>query len=99
MTDKRTKWIIKFIKDLVTNFLVSLGVEIVTTIAGSSYAFLDILLHTEEHAVALTRTNQETKDYIFDMKYLGWQRTTVAIYDVLYYLIDENTAAYSLQYG
>ena len=55
--DKRSRKIIKPIKDMVLRHLSSLGVMVHAIIAGSSYAFWDILLPTEEEAVALTRKN------------------------------------------
>ena len=53
------------------------------------------MLLTKEDPVALT----ETKEYIFRKEYLGLLRTTVAIYKLPSYLIDENLAAYMLQFG
>ena len=56
---------IKPVKDMVLRQLSSLGVKVQAIIAGSSYAFWDVLLPTEEEAVALTRKTLENKEYFF----------------------------------
>ena len=70
----------------------------VVIIAGTTYTLWEVLLLTED-AVALIRTNLESKYNISKVEYLGQQRTTVAVYEVPSYLIDEIKAAYMLQYN
>ena len=64
VVDKRSKKI-KPVKDMVLRQLSSLGEKVQAIIAGTSYAFWDILLPTEEAAVALTRKTLENKEYFF----------------------------------
>ena len=65
VVDKRSRKIIKPAKDMVLRQLSSLGVKVQAIIAGTSYAFWDILLPTVEEAVALTRKTLENKEYFF----------------------------------
>ena len=99
VVDKRTRRIVKSTKDMVLKSLASLGVKVSAIIAGTSYAMWDVLLPTNEDAVALTRTTLETKEHFLRVEYLGRRRTTVTLYDVPWFLRDENMAAYMLQYG
>ena len=71
VVDKRSRKIVKPVKDLVLRHLSSLGVKVQAIIAGSSYAFWDILLPTEEEAVALTRKTLENKEYFSEQNTWG----------------------------
>ena len=71
VVDKRSRKIVKPVKDMVLRHLSSLGVKVQAIIAGSSYAFWDILLPTEEEAVALTGKTLENKEYFFRTEYIG----------------------------
>ena len=53
------------------------------------------------HTVAHWRRGHrlECKDHIFKVEYLRRQRTTVAVYEVSNFLIDENIVVYMFQYG
>ena len=64
VVDKRSKKIVKPVKDMVLRQLSSLDVKVQAIIAGTSYAFWDILLPSEE-AVALTQKSLENKEYFF----------------------------------
>ena len=86
-------------KDMVLRQLSSLGVKAQAIIAGTSYAFWDILVPTVEEAVALTKKKLENKEYFFRTEYMGRRRTTVSIYEVPSFLRDANLAAYMLQFG
>ena len=99
VVDKRSRKIVKPAKDMVLHQISSLGVKAQAIIAGTSYAFWDILLPTIEEAVALTRKPLENKEYFFRTEYMGRRRTTVSIYEVPSYLRDTNLAAYMLQFG
>ena len=59
--DKRSRKIVKPAKDMVLCQLSSLGVKVQAIIAGTSYAFWDILVPIEDEAVALTRKTLENK--------------------------------------
>ena len=74
VVDKRSRKIVKPVKDMVLRQLSSLGVKVQAIIAGSSYAFWDILLPSEEEAVALTRKTLENKEYFFRTEYMGRRR-------------------------
>ena len=84
---------------MVLRQLSSLGVKVQAIIAGSSYAFWDVLLPTEEEAVALTRKTLENKEYFFRTEYMGRRRTTVSVYEVPSFLRDANLAAFMLNFG
>ena len=92
VVDKRSRKIVKPAKDMVLRQLSSLGVKVQAIIAGTPYAFWDILLPTEE-AVALTRKTLENKEYFFRKEYMGRRRTTVSLYEVPSFLRDANLAA------
>ena len=77
----------------------SLGIKAQAIIAGTSYAFWDILLPTIDEAVALTKKTLENKEFFFRTEYMGRRRTTVSIYEVPSFLRDANLAAYMLQFG
>ena len=91
--------IVKPAKDMVLRLLSSLGVKVQAIIAGSSYAFWDILLPTEDEAVALTRKTLENKEFFFRTEYMGRRRTTVSVYEVPSFLRDANLAAFMLNFG
>ena len=55
VVDKRSRKIVKPAKDMVLRQLSSLDVKAQAIIAGTSYAFWDILVPTVEEAVALTK--------------------------------------------
>ena len=55
LVDKRSRKIVKPAKDMVLRQISSLGVKAQAIIAGTSYAFWDILLSTIDEAVALTK--------------------------------------------
>ena len=99
VVDKRSKKIVKPAKDMVLRLLSSLGVKVQAIIAGTSYAFWDILLPTEDEAVALTRKTLENKEYFFRTEYMGRRRTTVSVYEVPSFLRDANLAAFMLNFG
>ena len=99
VVDKRSRKIVKPVKDMVLRHLSSLGVKVLAIIAGSSYAFWDILLPTEEEAVALTRKTLENKEYLFRTEYMGRRRTTVSVFEVPSFLRDANLAAFMLNFG
>ena len=61
VVDKRSKKI-KPVKDMFLRQLSSLGVKVQAIIAGTSYAFWDILLPSEE-AIALTRKTLENSTF------------------------------------
>ena len=86
-------------KDMVLHQLSILGVKAQAIIAGTSYAFWDILVPTVEEAVTLTKKPLENKEYFFRTEYMGRRRTTVSIYEVPSFLRDANLAAYMLQFG
>ena len=65
VVDKCSRKIVKPAKDMVLRQLSSLGVKVQAIIAGTSYAFWDILIPTIEEAFALTRKSLENKEYIF----------------------------------
>ena len=79
---KHTKGIIESTKDLVLTYLASLGVKVVAILTSTTYALWNVFLPTE-FVVTLTRTNLESKDYIFKVEYLGQRRTMVAIWGSL----------------
>ena len=99
VVDKRSRKIIKPAKDMVLRQISSLGVKAQAIIAGTSYAFWDILLPTIDEAVALTKKTLENKEFFFRTEYMGRRRTTVSIYEVPSFLRDANLAAYMLQFG
>ena len=101
VVDKRSLKIIKPAKDTVLAQLSSLGIKVQAIIAGTSYAFWDILIPTVEEAVALTRKTLENKEYFFRIEYMGRRRrrTTVSVYEVSSFLRDANLAAFMLQFG
>ena len=99
VVDKSSRKIVKPVKDMVLRQLSSLGVKVQAIIAGSSYAFWDVLLPTEEEAVALTRKTLENKEYFFRTEYMGRRRTTVSVYEVPSFLRDANLAAFMLNFG
>ena len=76
-----------------------LGVKAQAIIAGTSYAFWDILLPTIDEAVALTKKPLENKEYFFRTEYMGRRRTTVSIYEDPSFLRDAKLAAYMLQFS
>ena len=79
--------------------LSSLGVKVQAVIAGTSYAFWDILVATEDEAVALTRKTLENKEFFFRTEYMGRRRrTTVSVYEVPSFLRDANLVAYMLNF-
>ena len=84
---------------MVLRHLSSLGVKVQAIIAGSSYAFWDILLPTEEEAIALTQKTLENKEYFFRTEYMGHRRTAVSVYEVPSFLRDANLAAFMLNFG
>ena len=90
VVDKRSRKIVKPAKDILLRLLSSLGVKVQAIIAGSSYAFWDILLPTEDEAVALTRKTLKNKEYFF---------RTVSVYKVPSFLRDANLAAFMLNFG
>ena len=96
VVDKRSRKIVKPAKDIVLCLLSSLGIKVQAIIAGSSYAFWDILLPNEDEAVALTRKTLENKEY---KEYMGWRRTTVSVYEVPSFFRDANLAAFMLNFG
>ena len=98
VVDKRSRKIVKPAKDMVLRLLSSLGVKVQAIIAGTSNAFWDILLPTEE-AVTLTRKTLENKEYFFRTEYMGRWRTTVSVYEVPSFLRDANLAAFMLNFG
>ena len=79
--------------------LLNPGVKVQAIIAGTSYAFWNILLSSEEEAVPLTRKSLENKEYFFCMEYMGRRRTTVSVYEVPSFLRDANLAAFMLNFG
>ena len=97
--NKQSRKIVKLAKDMVLRLLSSLGVKVQAIIAGSSYAFWDIPLPTEDEAVALTCKTLENKEYFFHTEYMGRQRTTVSVYEVPSFLRDTNLAAFMLNFG
>ena len=99
VVDKRSRKIVKPVKDMVLRHLSSLGVKVQAIIAGSSYAFWDILLPTQEEAVTLTRKRLENKDNFFRTEYMGRRWTTVSVYEVPSFLRDANLAAFMLNFG
>ena len=99
VVDKRCRKIVKPAKDMLLRQLSSLGVKVQAIIAGSSYAFWDILLPPEDDAVALTRKTLENKEFFFRTEYMGRQRTTLSVYEVPSFLIDANLAAFMLNSG
>ena len=99
VVDKRSRKIVKPAKDMVLRLLSSLGVKVQAKIAGSSYALWDILLPTEDEAIALTRKTLENKEYLFRTEYMGPLRTTVSVYEVPSFLRDANLAAFMLNFG
>ena len=99
VVDKRSRKIVKPAKDMVLRQLSSLGVKVQAIIAGTSYAFWDILIPTVEETVALTRKTLENKEYFFQTEYMGRRRTTVSVYEVPSFHRDANLAAFMLQFG
>ena len=99
LTDKKTKRSVRSGKDLVKKALTSLGVKFQRIVAGDYFPLWDVLLPTEEDAVALTKKNHETKDYFVRVEYLGRRRTTVAVQEVPYYLLEDNIAAFLMEFG
>ena len=99
VVDKQSRKIEKPAKDMVLRQLSSLGVKAQAIIAGTSYAFWDILVPTVEEAVTLIKKPLENKEYFFRTEYMGRRRTTVSIYEVPSFLRDANLAAYMLQFG
>ena len=71
VVDKRSRKIMKPAKDMVLRQLFQ------AIIAGTSYAFWDILVPTVEEAVALTKKSLENKEYFFRTEYMGWRRTNL----------------------
>ena len=69
--DKQSREIVKPAKDIVLRQLSSLGVKVQAIIAGTSYTFWDILLPTEDEAVAQTRKTLENKEFFFCTEYMG----------------------------
>ena len=86
-------------RKLVLRQLSSLGVKVQGIMAGTSYAFWDILIPTVEEAVALTRKTLENKEYFFRTEYMRRRRTTVSVYEVPSFLRDANLAAFMLKFG
>ena len=99
VVEKRPRKIVKPAKDMVLRQLSSLGIKVQGIIAGTSYAFWDILLPTIEEAVALTKKPLENKEYFFRTEYMGQRRTTVSVYEVPSFLRDANLVAYMLNFG
>ena len=99
VVDKRSRKIVKPAKDMVLHLLSNLGVKVQAIIAGSSYAFWDILLPTEDEAVALTCKTLENKEYFFRTEYMGRRRTTVSVYNVPSFLRDANLVVFMLNFG
>ena len=79
---------------MVLRQLSSLGVKVQAIIAGTSYAFWDILVPTKNETVALTCKTLENKEFFFQPEYMGWRQTTVSVYDAPSFL-----AAYMLNFG
>ena len=65
VVDKRSRKIVKPTKDMVLRQLSTLGVKVQAIIAGTSYAFWDILIPTIEETVALTRKNIRKQRILF----------------------------------
>ena len=99
VVDKRSRKIVKPTKDMILRQLSSLGVKVQAIIAGTSYAFWDILIPTVEETVVITRKTLENKEYFFRTEYMGRRRTTVSVYEVPSFLRDANLAAFILQFG
>ena len=97
--DKRSHKIVKPAKDMVLRQFSSLGVKVQAIIAGTSYTFWDILVLTEDEAIALTRKTLENKEFFFHTEYTGWQQTTVSVYEVPSFFRDTNLAMYMLNFG
>ena len=97
--DKRSRKIVKPAKDMVLRQLSSLGVKVQAIMAGTSYAFWDILVTTEDEAIALARKSFENKEYFFRTENMGQQQTMVSVYKVPSFLRDANLAAYILNFG
>ena len=68
VVDKRSRKI-KPAKDMVLRQLSSRGINMQAIIAGTSYAFWDILVPTEDEAVALARKNLENKEFFYFLSY------------------------------
>ena len=98
VVEKRSCKIVKPAKDMVLRQLSSLGVKAQAIIAGTSYAFWDILVLTIEEAVANKNILRKQRIF-FRTEYMGQRRTTVSIYEVPSFLRDANLAAYMLQFG
>ena len=62
VVNKQSHWIVKPAKDMVLCQLTSLGIKVQAIIAGTSYAFWDILVPTEDEVVALTHKTLENKE-------------------------------------
>ena len=86
-------------EDSVSRSLTSLGVKVLAIMVGTFDAFWDVLLPSVEDAVTLTLRTLETKQHLMHTEILGRRRITVAIFEVPSYLLDENLAAYLLQFG
>ena len=97
--DKQSWKIVKPTKDMVLCQLSSLGVKVQAIIAGTSYAFWDILVPTKDEAVTLTRKTLENQEFFFHTKYMGRRQTPVSVYEVLSFLRDANLATYMLNFG
>ena len=97
--DKRSCKTVMPTKDIVLHQLFSQGIKVQALIAGTSYAFWNILLPTVKEAVDLTQKTLENKEYFFCTEYMGWQRTMVSIYEVSSFLRDASLAAYMLNFG
>ena len=97
--DKQSRKIVKPAKDMVLCQLSSLGVKVQAIIAGTSYAFWDILVPTEDEAIALTHKTLEYKEFFFRTEYIGQWWTTVSVYEVPSFLRDANLATYMLNFG
>ena len=63
VVNKKTKKISKTIKDLISKYFTSLDVKVLAVIAGTSYAFWDVLVPTIDDAVARTQKVLESKEY------------------------------------
>ena len=99
VVDGRSGKIVGPVGDVVLRRLSGLGVRVRAIIAGSSCAFWDVLLPTEEEAVALTRKTLENREYFFRTEYMGRRRTAVSVCEVPSFLRDASLAAFVLGFG
>ena len=93
IVDKYTKRIITSTEDLILKLMSCQGVKVGPIIVGTSNALLDVLLPIKD-TVTFAMTTLEFKGLIFKVEYQERRRTSVAVYEVPGYLINENIAAY-----